>query len=132
MEYLRSLAENPPPAYSDRPASPQEIERLMCIVYISFACTHSQNTRFNLALLNEFLETTEEVWFCSISTLHWLLTQSVGKGPAGFRDAQRTGHLAAITRLLTLSTLSSLEKRYLDTLVQEPTDEMEGLLSPED
>ncbi|KAE9371581.1 hypothetical protein N431DRAFT_545797 [Stipitochalara longipes BDJ] len=111
MEYLRSLAKNSPLESSNQPLPQQEIERLMCIVYISFACTRSQYTRFNLELLNEFLERTEEVWFCSVSILR--------------PDAE-------IARLLTLSSYSSLEKRYLDILVQEPTEEVGGLLSPEE
>jgi hypothetical protein len=129
MEFLRSLEAVPPSNYSDGVLPEKEIERLMCIVYISFACTHSQYYRFSLELLDEFLETTEQVWLGSTSTLRWLLTQSVGKGPAGLKDAQRTGRLAEIARLLTLSSYVSLEKRYLDILVQEPA-EVGGLLSP--
>lgn len=129
MEFLRSLETVPPPGYSDGILPEKEIERLLCIVYISFACTRSQNNRFNLELLDEFLETTEQVWLASTSTLRWLLTQSVGKGPAGLRDAQRTGRLAEIARLLTLSSYPSLEKRYLDILVQEP-NQAGGFLSP--
>jgi hypothetical protein len=83
--------------------SEKKIERLMCIVYISFACTRSQYTRFNLELLNEFLEITEHVWLGSTSTFRWLLTQSVGKGAAGLEDDQRTGRLARIAKLSTLS-----------------------------
>jgi hypothetical protein len=58
-----------------------------------------------------------------------LLTQSLGKGPAGLTDAQRTGRLAEIARLLTQSSYTSLEKQYLGILVQEPA-EPAGLLSP--
>jgi uncharacterized protein YwbE len=101
----------------------------MCIVYISFACTRSQHSHFNLELLNDFLETTEHVWYNSVTTLRWLLTQSVGKGPAGLKDDQRTGRLAEIARLLTQSSYTSLEKTYLGILVQEPAG-AGGLLSP--
>ena len=130
MEFLRSLAQIPPFDSFHRHLPEQEIERLMCIVYISFAFTPTQNNRFNLELLNDFLETTEEVWSCSVFTLRWLLIQSVGKGPAGLKDAQRTGRLAEIARFLTSSSYNTLEKRYLDILVQEP-NEVGGLLSPE-
>jgi hypothetical protein len=129
IKSLNSLANIPPHSYSDGPLSEQEIDRLMCIVYISFACTRSQHSCFNLELLNDFLETTEHVWYNSVATLRWLLTQSVGKGPAGLKDAQRTGRLAEIARLLTQSSYNSLEKNYLGILVQEPA-EAGGLLSP--
>jgi hypothetical protein len=130
MEYLRSVAEDSASEYSDKPLLPQEIERLTCMVYISFACTRSLHTWFDLSLLNELLERTEEVWVCSVSSLRWLLTQSVGKGPDGLRDTQRTGRLAEISRLLTWSSYSNLERRYLDILL-EPNVDVGGLLSPE-
>lgn len=115
-----------PYLYPDPSLSPQEIERLMCIVYIYFACTRFQHTRFNLAILNDFLEMTEEVWSCSVSTLHWLLTQSVGKGPGGLREAQRTGHLAEIARLLTVPSNRLLELPDQERPVQLSNDEVEA------
>ena len=128
MEFLRFSAKTPPSHSSDRPLPEKEIERLMCIVYISFACTRSQYTRFNIELLNELLEITEHVWLGSVSTFRWLLTQSAGKGLTGLKDDQRTGRLAGIARLHPLSSYSSLEKRYLDILVQELA-ENGGLIS---
>jgi hypothetical protein len=129
MDFLNFSAETPLSEYSDQPLPEKEIERLMCIVYISFACTHSQYTQSDLELLNEFLETTEHVWLGSTSTLHWLLTQSVGKGPAGLKDDQRTRRLVKIARPLAFTSYSSLEKRYLDALIQEPNGGV-SLLSP--
>jgi hypothetical protein len=92
------------------------------MVYISFACTRSDYSHFDLNLLNDLLGSAEQLWFNSTSTLRWLLTRSVGKGPTGLKDAQRTGRLAEIARLLSLSSYSSLERSYLGILEDEPAE----------
>lgn len=112
----------------DRPLSSKERERLTCFFYISLVLKGSQSSHFNLQWLNEFLERTEEMWRDCISTLRWLLTQSVGKGPGWLKDVQRTERLALIAGILKLSSYSTLEDRYLGILVQEPA-EAGGLLS---
>ena len=113
MEYLECRARIPTSDLSDQYLPDQEIDRLMCMVYISFACTRIRHSSFDLDLLNEFLESTEHLWLSSTSILRWLLTQSVGKGPAGLRDAKRMGLFDEVARLQTLSSQGSLEKRYL-------------------
>jgi hypothetical protein len=130
IDFLKSLAS--PADEGERAVPPQEIERLMCLVYISFVFKRYQNSRSHLEWLNGFLEMTEQVWLNSVPMLRWLLIQSVGKGPGALKDSQRTEQLAEVARRLNLSTYySSVEERYLGILVQEPA-ETGGLLSPDE
>jgi len=113
---------------TERPGPPQEIERLMCLVYVSLVFKRSQNSRSHVEQLNGFLERTEQVWFNSIPILRWLLIQNAGKEPDGLKDEERTERLAEAARRMNLSSpYSSVEERYLGILAQEPA-ETEGLL----
>jgi len=130
IEFLKSFA--PPAEDAERSVPPKEIERLVCLVYISFVFKRYPNSHSHIQWLNGFLEMTEQVWYNSVPILRWLLIQSVGKGPGAMKDSQRTEQLAEVARRLNLSSYyRSVEERYLSILVQEPA-ETGGLLSPDE